>query len=549
MMKRLSIRKKFFIAIGLVAVVFLAVMTLLNTFAFGYYYHYTKLHDLVKIFGKVNGAYQGDPAEVSEILAWAENAYGMRISIDNGGDIVYDTVFQIKRNEHALRQAGTENGKPPEPGQEPEKNPGHMPDEMPPEEGGQQSPPPPESETEQGRPSGRGRLAPWEMQRLIYDENELEKRGYTFTFLKDEGLGVEFMSLIGKLNNGDRITVRVPVSFMEETSRLIAVFFTIAGICSLIVCIAVAFFLSKYFSVPLVQMRDVADAVARLDFTKAYTGDSQDEMGDLGRSINQMSQYLKNAIEDLKQINVQLAAEIEKKEQIDAMRKEFIINVSHELKTPIALVQGYAEGLRININSSEEDKNYYCDVIIDESKRMNKMVMQLLALSKIELGNVTPECSEILLTELCGRIVEKVKKLSEEKGLTFDVSGLTGTEIWADYDMIEKVITNLLTNAADHTPKGGTIRLKAYLKDAKTVCEVFNSGNGIEEAELSKIWDKFYKLDKARVRVSGGGTGIGLSIVRAMVEAHKGKCGARNVKGGIVFWFELPGKPKEEKTE
>jgi len=277
--------------------------------------------------------------------------------------------------------------------------------------------------------------------------------------------------------------------------------------------------------------------MATLDFEKKYTGKSTDEIGQLGNSINQLSFHLQNAIEDLKQSNQLLAEEVQKERRIDEMRKEFVINVSHELKTPIALVQGYAEGLKINVNSSEDDKNYYCDIIIDEASRMNRLVMQLLDLSRIEIGNVKPDMAEIDLESIAKEVVFKTKLLSDAKNLTVDFSGMHGVAL-GDFDMIGQVFTNYLTNAIRHSPNYGKIVISSETVSGKVRVSVFNQGDSIPEEDIPKLWEKFYKVDKARTRTDGG-TGIGLSIVKAIMEAHGGFCGVCNREGMVEFYFEL----------
>jgi signal transduction histidine kinase len=315
----------------------------------------------------------------------------------------------------------------------------------------------------------------------------------------------------------------------------------ISAFVSLIICLLFGGVASARFTRPLSEMTEVANSVAQLDFSKKYAGSSDsNEISQLGQSINQMSDYLDHAITDLKNMNDQLETEIQQKQAIDDMRKEFIINISHELKTPIALIQGYAEGLRIGINESEEDKNYYCDIIIDEAHRMNRLVLQLLNLSKIELGNTVPVYSEVDLYDLAETVVSKTRVMWQEKQLRLDLSGIGDEVVCADYDMLEQAVTNYLTNAIDHTPVGGVITMTSETDQMHYIFRVRNQGSQLAVEEMEKIWDKFYKLDKARTRVSGGGSGIGLSIVRAIMIAHHGGCGVNNVEDGVEFYLSLP---------
>ena len=254
---------------------------------------------------------------------------------------------------------------------------------------------------------------------------------------------------------------------------------------------------------------------------------------------NLLSEHLEEAISELKQSNKQLEEEIKEKEKIDAMRREFIVNASHELKTPIALIQGYAEGLRLGVAENAEDREYYCETIADEAGRMNTLVMQLLNLSKLELGRESTELNELDLNELFDTAVRKTEVLWSEKRQQIDL-GVVNARMISDENLISQVIMNYLTNAIRYAPEGGKIRLYAAEEPDKAVTfTVWNEGEGLAEDELQKIWEKFYRTDKARSRESGG-TGIGLSIVKAIAETLHAYCGAENRDNGIAFWFRVP---------
>ena len=241
---------------------------------------------------------------------------------------------------------------------------------------------------------------------------------------------------------------------------------------------------------------------------------------------------------DFNAIKHQLAQEIEEKERIDNMRQEFIVNVSHELKTPIALIQGYAEGLTAGVADDPEDRKFYCDTIADEADHMNKLVMQLLSLSRLELGAEQTFDEDIDLHALCAEAVRKTAVLCENRGLTVEYENAHIT-VRTDGDLLDQVLMNYLSNAIRYTPEGKHIEISAAKTGNSVRLSVFNEGDGLPEEELPKIWEKFYRTDRARTREAGG-TGIGLSLVRAIADTLHGACGAENVEGGICFWFELP---------
>lgn len=491
-----TLRFRFFLSVASAAAVFVAVMVLLNLLFFHNYYLLQKKHSLATVYNKINSEYNGDVSILEDDLSEVENSSNVRVSIIDRqyGLYLYDTLFA---RDGSFGQYGSVFQDP----------------------------------------VGKALYA--------YDSRELDEKGYTFAMLNDQNGSTAYVALVGKLNTGDTIVLRVPTAALRENQSVNFVFLMISGLIALLACLLAGYFIGGRFTRPVAEMTDVANAVATLDFSKKYTGTRSDELGELGRSINQMSEYLESAIRDMQQMNGQLQTEIEKKQRIDDMRKEFIINVSHELKTPIALIQGYAEGLRVGINESEEDKNYYCDIIIDEAHRMNHLVRQLLDLSRIELGNTVPMYTDIDAYELAEAVIGKTQVMWQEKHQHIDMSGIGGQVLHADYDMLERALLNYVTNAIDHTPEGGHIRLSTEEDTKHVVLTVRNEGSTLDPEEMDKIWDKFYKLDKARTRVSGGSSGIGLSIVRAIMTAHGGGCGVRNVENGVAFYLSLPKQPPE----
>ena len=242
-------------------------------------------------------------------------------------------------------------------------------------------------------------------------------------------------------------------------------------------------------------------------------------------------------ISELKTANNELRKDIEQKVQIDEMRTEFLSHVSHELKTPIALIQGYAEGLKDNISEDEESRNFYCDVITDEAKKMNRMVQKLLTLNQIEFGNNKVEMERFDITELISNMLASNQILLEKGGIhvEFDEKPV---HVWADEFMIEEVVGNYLSNARNHVSDHGTIRISYCRHGDNLRVKVYNTGKHIPEEDLDKLWVKFYKVDKARTREYGG-SGVGLSIVEATMKAHGKDYGVSNIEGGVEFYFEV----------
>ena len=273
-------------------------------------------------------------------------------------------------------------------------------------------------------------------------------------------------------------------------------------------------------------------------------GDSQipgNEIDLLGNHMNRLSETLERTISELKSANVELTKDIEKKTKIDEMRREFLSNVSHELKTPLALIQGYAEGLQECINDDEESRNWYCEVIIDEAAKMNRMVKKLLTLNQLEFGNDQVVMERFNITELIRGITGASRILLEQNGITLDLDGLDDVDVWGDEFKVEEVITNYLSNAINHCEGEKKICIFYTRKPDLLRVSVFNTGKPIPEEDIGQIWDKFYKVDKARTREYGG-SGIGLSIVKAIMDSFHQECGVINHENGVEFWMELSTK-------
>lgn len=309
----------------------------------------------------------------------------------------------------------------------------------------------------------------------------------------------------------------------------------------------IASYISKKFTAPIVELNDITDKMARLDFSKKYrTADTDDEINELGKNINTMSDKLERTIKQLRENNHELEKDIEEKSKIDEMRKQFISDVSHELKTPIALIQGYAEGLIENVNSDDESRKFYSEVILDESNKMDTLVKQLLELMKLEYGKREFNNGNFNIVELINEVIRKCKVMIEEKNIQIKLKTQDSVIVYADEFYIEQVITNYFTNAIKHAIEvDGRKEIEITIKkiDDKVRISVFNTGENIDEEHIEKIWGRFYKEDSSRNREDGG-TGIGLALVKAIMNNYKNKYGVINKKNGVEFYFELDSEKK-----
>ena len=353
-----------------------------------------------------------------------------------------------------------------------------------------------------------------------------------------DSVNTSFIDCIGYAS--DNQTMIIMSSSIESLKESIALsngfMFYIVSLAVLLALIS-CFYVSLMITRPIKTLAKLSEQMGNFDFEAKYTGTSKDEIGILGCNMNLMSDSLKKAFDELKLANEKLQEDIKKKEEIDNMRKDFIANVSHELKTPISLIQGYAEGLNEGLCEDEESRKYYTEVIIDEANKMNIIVKQLLTLSALESGNQKLDISSFDMSELIAGVIETTGILLTDKNanIKFEAKKIL---VKGDEFKVEEVLTNYISNAIHHVKENGKIEIKLIEKDKKLRISVFNEGKGIPDEDLTGIWEKFYKVDKAHSR-SYGGSGIGLSIVKAIVEAHNNSCGVRNLENGVEFWFEL----------
>lgn len=379
---------------------------------------------------------------------------------------------------------------------------------------------------------------------LEYGDNYTIQRAY------NNRMKGEYMEIWGFLPGNVLFIMTTPLASIQESVEISNRFLTYVGIAAILLGVIVVWVAATRMTKPINDLAVLSERMSNLDFGARYLGTEKNEIGVLGNSMNTLSIRLERTISELKSVNLQLQKDIEEKTQIDEMRKEFLSNVSHELKTPIALIQGYAEGLQEGMCEDEESRAFYCDVIVDEANKMNKMVKQLLTLNALEFGNDMLRLEHFDLITLIQGVVNSAGILIQQKGADVRLNLPPSVYVWADEFKIEEVITNYLSNALNHL--GGENRIEISLRqtERQVRVSVFNTGTPIPQDALEKVWIKFYKVDKARTRAYGG-SGIGLSIVKAIMDSHHQKCGVENRPDGVEFWFELdasdsPGEPVPE---
>ncbi|MCH5249745.1 MAG: two-component sensor histidine kinase [Lachnospiraceae bacterium] len=373
-----------------------------------------------------------------------------------------------------------------------------------------------------------------------YDNIRILEKGdnYEIRITLDDRTKTEYMEMWGVLDNGNLFLFLNPMESIKESVKLANRFLAYVGVLAAVLGVIVGLWVSGKIAKPIMELTRISERMIHLDFNAKYSGNSKTEIALLGHNINELSYTLEKTISELKTANNELQRDIEKKNEIDEMRKEFLSNVSHELKTPIALIQGYAEGLKEGINDDEESRDFYCDVIIDEASKMNIMVKKLLTLNHLEFGNDTVAMERFDIVSLIKNHIQSSEILTRQKEISVRMEDYEPIYVWADEFKTEEVFMNYFSNAINYVTNENIIDVKLIKLGNKVRISVFNTGNQIPEECLDHIWEKFYKVDKARTREYGG-SGIGLSIVKAIMESMGQEYGVRNYDNGVEFWYEL----------
>ncbi|PGU79440.1 sensor histidine kinase [Bacillus cereus] len=292
-----------------------------------------------------------------------------------------------------------------------------------------------------------------------------------------------------------------------------------------------SFYYSKQIAKPLLKINDTTKKIAQLDFTEKIPITSKDEIGDLSKNINVLSNKLHSHIG-------QLEEDIEKERKLENTRKEFISGVSHELKTPLSIMKSCISILKDGV--AEHKKEYYFQAMEREVDKMDTLILDMLELAKFESGTYKMKKSSFYIDTVIEDICEHLSVEIEKKELHVH-KNICSFEVIANQGRIEQVIVNFITNAIRYTPNKEDIIISTIdEKDRIKVC-IENKGTHIEEEQLDKIWDRFYRVDTARQR-SQGGTGLGLAISKNILELHDAEYGVKNTEDGVLFYFYLPKK-------
>ncbi|MDQ0150433.1 sensor histidine kinase [Eubacterium multiforme] len=360
-----------------------------------------------------------------------------------------------------------------------------------------------------------------------------------------KSIGVAAPMSINGINDSLVLSV-ASIQPIIEASNVINEFYIYIFIGILFICLIISSIFSSLVTHPLKKINHIANKMSKMDFSEKCETNRDDEIGNLAKTLNFLSENLNASLKNLKEQNKKLEKDIEKERKLETMRKDFIASVSHELKTPIGIIEGYAEGIKDGIVSGT-DEIAYLETIIDESKKMGKLVSNMLELSKLESGVIKPQLEIFNINRLISKVVNTLKPDCIEKNLEIKFSPNTDySYVNADIFQMEQVLTNIITNAIKYTPKDNTIFISIdEINNDYFEISVLNTGTSIPEGENINLFNKFYRLDKSRNRKSNS-TGLGLAIVKNILDLYNSSYDIKNVENGVLFKFSLKKEDPEE---
>lgn len=365
------------------------------------------------------------------------------------------------------------------------------------------------------------------------------KNGVTYTASEMPHTSVKQVNFVKEITNTNgakaKLHANVSLQPIEETLAFVQNFFPYFLVFSLLLALIIALIYSKSVSKPILKIANTADNMANMDFSKKLYTSRQDELGKLSTSLNTLSANLENALGELTVANEKLKEDFEREIKQEQARKEFIANASHELKTPLGIIKGYADGIKDGIN--KEERAEYIDVISDEISKMDRLILEMIRISKYDSMDMEINRQKTALLILVNDIVQTFEHHMARRNLLLDITGDFGI-CDVDKEKIQTAFSNLFGNAVKYAESDSKIIVNGSIKDQKNRIEIYNRCRPFTKEQLDKVWERFYRADTSHSKEIEG-SGLGLSIVKSIFDAHKMDYGVFNRGNGVVFWFEM----------
>jgi len=315
-------------------------------------------------------------------------------------------------------------------------------------------------------------------------------------------------------------------------------FFLYLGIGGIVLILVLSLFFSKMVTRPLIKLNNIAKRMVSLDFTGDTSIRQKDELGSLSNSMFTLSLSLDSALRELREANQQLVEDMEQKQRMEIMQQDFFANASHELKTPLSIIKGFAEGLEDGVSAGKQD--HYIKVIIEEADKMEFLVKNMLDLARLESGTIKLRKTSFILSELTEKVTDKLVHLLSEKHLEVIIIPANELPVYADVNWIEQVVLNFMTNAIRHAEERSSITVNIESHAQTIVFTIQNIGESIPEDQLEQIWERFYRSEPSLSRMTGG-TGLGLSIAKRILDMHACIYTVKNTEKGVSFTVTFEG--------
>lgn len=344
------------------------------------------------------------------------------------------------------------------------------------------------------------------------------------------------LHLVGKIND-NYVILSTSIESLKKDARTTVIILIITSLLTFIILTILSYFISRLFSKKINEIKEVTEDISNLKFSKKIEINSNDELGDLFGNVNKMSQKLQDSIKELESANLKLKNDLIEKEKQEKLRRQLIANISHEFKTPLTIISGYSQLMLDDVKGKENKENL--EMIISESERLSGLVYEFLELSKLESGNVKLNNTMVDINELIKKELKKLSVRIQDKNISVKESYAKDAVITIDEKQATRVIENILTNAIKFCKNEMEIKIRTYIKDDYLVYEVYNSGSNIDKKEIENIFNSYYKDKSGRNK---DGTGLGLTIVRAIVDLYNGKCEVSNTRNGVKFIIYLKNK-------